>query len=120
VCQACGLIASAGSPESKHADSGSSSLQHRASLYQHRAASMNVALAVAVDRYRGAFLAVNGMVEALLNDYGMPASHASRTLTVAEISEEKPELWCGATRKLGTRLSQAAPTGPPIGANTWG
>jgi hypothetical protein len=52
------------------------------------------------------------MVEALLNDVeGMLASHASRTLTVVEISEEKPELWCGATRKLGTRLSQAAPTG---------
>jgi hypothetical protein len=33
------------------------------------------------------------MVEAPLNDDGMLASHASRTLTVAEISEEKPELW---------------------------
>ena len=39
------------------------------------------------------FLAVSGMVEAPLNDDGMLASHASRTLTVAEISEEKPELW---------------------------
>jgi hypothetical protein len=60
------------------------------------------------------------MVEALLNDVeGMLASHAFRTLTVVEISEEKPELWYGATRERGTRLSQAAPTGPPIGANTW-
>ena len=56
------------------------------------------------------------MVEALLNDVeGMLASHASRTLTVVEISEEKPELWCGATREQGTRLSQAAPTGHQSG-----